>query len=650
MLSKYAILVLLTSPLFGATYNAATCNLNDIQSIYTTEQASAVDGDVIIIPSGTCTWASSWAPTPSNSLTFQGQTVVAGTCSPVAGGTCTPTDNTIINLGNTVSWRTSVATGKTVRTTGITINPGGSTAQDSGGSIGFNCSSSTIRFDHNHVNDTVAGDHTFEHASCVGVIDHNYFDSSNSANLFFIEGSINGADGNSNEVWTRSESFGASTEWLFIENNFFVNGHFIFDCDYGAKYVLRFNTGWFNTRIQVHGTGSGAQRRGCRAMEVYENTFTFSNSPNTNAFAFLIDYEGGPMMFWGNTITAFSNVMREQVVRAIGGGSPSCPGAGTYCMVATPNGWGYCGTAYNGTGSAWDGSASSASGYPCIDQVGRGAGDLLTGSFPNLVNQTTGTIAWPHQALVPTYAWASTQNTNTFAANHFFATLESAAGAPARVTENTDYYLQLPNVDEAATFNGTAGVGSGALASRPGGTCTLGVGYWATDQGSWNGSGNGVGNGVLYTCQSSNGTGCVASGSNFYCPYYTPYTYPNPLTGAAVVSPTLTTTTAANVTTTSASSGGTISNDGGATPTAVGVCYAITANPTSPCTSDSIPSPDTNPFVSNMTGLSQGTVYHYRAYATNSGGTGYGADNTFTTGTTPAIHVSSGPGVISGIH
>jgi hypothetical protein len=38
-----------------------------------------------------------------------------------------------------------------------------------------------------------------------------------------------------------------------------------------------------------------------------------------------------------------------------------------------------------------------------LDQPGRGQGDLITGDTP--LNSTTGTVAWPHQALEPCYAW-----------------------------------------------------------------------------------------------------------------------------------------------------------------------------------------------------------------------------------------------------
>ena len=94
--------------------------------------------------------------------------------------------------------------------------------------------------------------------------------------------------------------------------------------------------------------------------------------------------------------------------------------------------------------------------------------------------------------------------------------------------------------------------------------------------------------------------------------------------------PTLTTTTASNVLTTTATSGGVISADGGASVTARGVCWSTSASPT---TSDPKTTNGTGigTFTSNITGLTTGTTYHVRSYATNSVGTAYGTDKTFTT-------------------
>lgn len=104
--------------------------------------------------------------------------------------------------------------------------------------------------------------------------------------------------------------------------------------------------------------------------------------------------------------------------------------------------------------------------------------------------------------------------------------------------------------------------------------------------------------------------------------------------------PTLTTTAASAITTTTASSGGNITADGGAAITARGVCWSVTINPTVTDSKTSNGS-GTGSFTSSLTGLTPATVYHLRAYATNSVGTAYGSDITFTTGTMNVPTVST---------
>ena len=93
--------------------------------------------------------------------------------------------------------------------------------------------------------------------------------------------------------------------------------------------------------------------------------------------------------------------------------------------------------------------------------------------------------------------------------------------------------------------------------------------------------------------------------------------------------PTVTTTAAGSITCTTAASGGSVTSGGGATMTARGVCWSTAANPTIA----GMHTTDGNgvgSFTSSITGLTPGTLYHVRAYATNSIGTAYGTDLTFT--------------------
>ena len=103
------------------------------------------------------------------------------------------------------------------------------------------------------------------------------------------------------------------------------------------------------------------------------------------------------------------------------------------------------------------------------------------------------------------------------------------------------------------------------------------------------------------------------------------YTIPNPGNLA-----TLTTTAASSITDISAVSGGNITNDGGTLITQRGICYSTSPSPTTANTSI-ISGSGTGSFTSNLTSLTASTTYYVRAYATNSAGTAYGNELSFTT-------------------
>jgi hypothetical protein len=96
--------------------------------------------------------------------------------------------------------------------------------------------------------------------------------------------------------------------------------------------------------------------------------------------------------------------------------------------------------------------------------------------------------------------------------------------------------------------------------------------------------------------------------------------------GGAIVS----TTAASAVTLNSATSGGNVTSDGGSAITAKGVCWSTSANPTI-SGSHTTDGSGLGSYTSSITGLSSTTTYHIRAYATNTYGTFYGEDLTFTT-------------------
>ncbi len=115
--------------------------------------------------------------------------------------------------------------------------------------------------------------------------------------------------------------------------------------------------------------------------------------------------------------------------------------------------------------------------------------------------------------------------------------------------------------------------------------------------------------------------------------------------GASVVSPTVTTQSPTLITTTTATGHGNITATGGVNATDRGFCWDLATNQ-DPDVDDSKVTETgnfgTGAFTGNITGLTAGTNYKVRAYATNSEGTSYGDVVTFyTLSTEPSAYPSS---------
>jgi len=527
----FAIILVVTGVLKSEAQviNAASCSASDVQKAFNSVTAATTTVNIPACPAGVgwSTRVTLAIPSGNTNLSVVG----AGSLTTTGGGDQTVLVDNYAGGGNPLlQIITNLTTSSFFRLAGITIQGGnpGSGNDKYNGIVEISGASQNVRVDHSHFNVSTytssGGSSGMQWDGCLyGVVDHNIWDANadsvNNGFRAYNQGTCNNDSiGVGDQSWTLPTGFGTNA-FMFIEDNIFNSGAGN-DCTKGGKFVARHNT--FNMTgappsLQTHPTGGAGRERGCRAWEIYDNTFTAqpSNYINTVMWA-----SSGTGLVWGNTIPS-SSTGGGTGYRSVINGHEMRHDNSTYTQAAPPNGWGYCNSTTVGGvpgPSNWDQNTSGQDGYACLDQVGRGAGDLLVGGFSsdgsgsnNVINSATGCnysspCAYPRQALEPVYEWADAYTPVPNNPSGIWSESED------EIQNNRDYFLGTSNSGAAISFNGTTGVGAGVLASRPN-TCTTGVAYWVTDQGS---------SGTLYQCSSP----------NTWTVYYTPYTYPHPLTQA----------------------------------------------------------------------------------------------------------------------
>jgi hypothetical protein len=184
-------------------------------------------------------------------------------------------------------------------------------------------------------------------------------------------------------------------------------------------------------------------------------------------------------------------------------------------------------------------------------------------------------------------------------------------------------------------INPTTATGGGNISSAGGGTITDRGVCWSTSTTPTTANSH---------THDSTGTGSFAStligliGSTFYyvrayavnaagTAYGSQVTF---TTTAVITLPVVTTTVISNNDSPTATGGGDVTSSGGATVTARGVCWSTSTDPTVALSTKTSDGSGTGAFVSSITGLTNGVLYYVRAYATNSVGTAYGNNVTFT--------------------
>ena len=298
------LLALLWSvPVYADTHTAASCSAAHIQ----TAIDAASDGDIVVVPAGTCAWTSvvvaDLTAGGGRSLTIQGagigQTIISDT----------------INVQSVIPLTITTAPGKSFRLTGFTFDGANQYPNDTcsfsfptslchDGMVFLGGTSTSIRVDHNaFVN--VQKRALYLDGAMHGVVDHNSFIKSSATTSVQTITQFGDHIG----AWAEPTGLGGSNFVFYEDNSFDYNLSTQFDSAFdaggGARFVIRHNA-FKGTAVGWHGTGSGGYRRGTRAFEVYSNTFTPADSRGTS---YAVGQNmGGTGLIYNNTVGTGVNV------------------------------------------------------------------------------------------------------------------------------------------------------------------------------------------------------------------------------------------------------------------------------------------------------------------------------------------------------
>lgn len=275
------------STAYSATINAASCSVADI----TTAIASASNGDIVNVPSGSCNW--------STTLTLNKSINLIGAGRGVGGTSITTTgaDGYLLASAGTNNWRISGFSFSTANPDWIAIRVNLSSGTNTGWRIDHN------KFTGYHF--AIFGVDVNSSDSASSVVDHNEF--YGGGVQFF------GDNDRPNGPWTKTTRLGGK-DFIFIEDNRFSDVGALTICTHavatndGARVVVRYNDFFIEDSstnygqwdiFDAHGYGHGEYVRAVRAYEIYNNTFTRSKVVNLSHTIYL---RGGTGVVYNNRL------------------------------------------------------------------------------------------------------------------------------------------------------------------------------------------------------------------------------------------------------------------------------------------------------------------------------------------------------------
>jgi len=490
-LQKKFFLLILFLGVFGLAENShAACTGASPTWTTTPDYASvsscvsqATAGDMVNVSAGSATWSSQLKITKGINLIGAGDGVTYG------AGTVITTTYTGTTLYSSAGFAVAYSPDSADRTTGFRLS--GFEFDFSGASQGIGIwnelstqwtnTVTSVRVDHNILKNAnqewmIIGGVVY------GVADHNIIDHT------VVGSGVDAIDhmGIGASAWQNlGYTLGQAETWFWEDNIFKASSGYSgdnWDCTNGARYVARYNT------IQHTGSAAGSpiwdmhgnqgdSTQSCMGVEIYRNTVAAGSGTT-----YILQQRGGQSVVFDNTLSR----------------------SGTSVGLVQANEFGNSPTSNIGCDNVSSVPFNLVTGQP----------QHMSGSYflNNVATAEPNVLKWGKGCILG-YSGSGCTGANYCCATAF---------APNRnvPAEELDFWGQYPASGTIETFTGARGIGRGTKAQMNTiTTCAQGVGYWVTDEGTWNQSGSGE-QGQLYQCGSSNN----------WVLFYTPYTYPHPLT------------------------------------------------------------------------------------------------------------------------